>query len=88
MYIDNLTGIEFTFRTDDQYEDARMGGYIENYKIARVEVTYDDGSRIDAPYHSFEEFQKCVKQMWDAKNVVSVLPYQADHYYDIQEYAE
>jgi hypothetical protein len=38
MYIDNLTGIEFTFRTEDQYENARFCGYIENYKIARVEV--------------------------------------------------
>jgi len=26
--------------------------------------------------------------MWDAKNVINVLPYQADHYYDIQEYAD
>lgn len=88
MYIDNLTGIEFTFYTEDQYENARMSGYIEDYKIARIEVTYDDGSRIDAPYHSFEEFQNVIKRMWDAKNVISVLPYQADHYYDIQEYAE
>jgi hypothetical protein len=45
MYIDNLTGIEFTFYTESQYENARFGGYIDNYKIARIEVTYDDGSR-------------------------------------------
>jgi hypothetical protein len=88
MYIDNLTGIEFTFYTESQYENARFGGYIENYKIARIEVTYDDGSRIDAPYHSLEEFENCVKRMMNAKNVISVLPYQADHYYDIQEYAD
>lgn len=88
MYIDNLTGIEFTFYNEDQYENARMGGYIENYKIARIEVSYDDGSRIDAPYHSFEEFENCVKRMMNAKNVISVSPYQADHYYDIQEYAD
>jgi len=88
MYIDNLTGIEFTFYTEGQYENARFGGYIENYKIARIEVSYDDGSRIDAPYHSFEEFENCIKRMMNANNVISVLPYQADHYYDIQEYAE
>ena len=88
MYIDNLTGIEFTFYTESQYENARFGGYIDNYKIARIEVTYDDGSRIDAPYHSFEEFENCVKRMMNANNVISVLPYQADHYYDIQEYAD
>jgi len=88
MYIDNLTGIEFTFYNEDQYENARFGGYIDNYKIARIEVTYDDGSRIDAPYHSFEEFENCVKRMMNAKNVISVSPYQADHYYDIQEYAD
>ena len=88
MYIDNLTGIEFTFYNEDQYENARMGGYIENYKIARIEVSYDDGSRIDAPYHSFEEFENCIKRMMNAKNVISVSPYQADHYYDIQEYAD
>lgn len=88
MYIDNLTGIEFTFYTESQYENARFGGYIDNYKIARIEVTYDDGSRIDAPYHSFEEFESCVKRMMNANNVISVSPYQADHYYDIQEYAE
>jgi hypothetical protein len=88
MYIDNLTGIEFTFYTESQYENARFGGYIENYKIARIEVTYDDASRIDAPYHSFEEFENCVKRMMNANNVISVSPYQADHYYDIQEYAE
>ena len=88
MYIDNLTGTEFTFYTESQYENARFGGYIENYKIARIEVSYDDGSRIDAPYHSFEEFENCIKRMMNANNVISVLPYQADHYYDIQEYAE
>jgi len=88
MYIDNLTGIEFTFYTESQYENARFGGYIENYKIARIEVSYDDGSRIDAPYHSFEEFENCIKRMMNANNVISVLPYQADHYYDIQEYAD
>ncbi len=88
MYIDNLTGIEFTFYTESQYENARFGGYIDNYKIARIEVNYDDGSRIDAPYHSFEEFENCVKRMMNANNVISVSPYQADHYYDIQEYAE
>jgi len=88
MYIDKLTEIEFTFRTEDQYENARMGGYIDDYKIARIEVTYDDGSRIDAPYHSFEEFDNCIKRMKNAKNVISVSPYQADHYYDIQEYAD
>lgn len=88
MYIDNLTGIEFTFYTESQYENARFGGYIDNYKIARIEVTYDDGSRIDAPYHSFEEFENCVKRMMNANNVINVSPYQADHYYDIQEYAE
>lgn len=88
MYIDNLTGIEFTFYTESQYENARFGGYIDNYKIARIEVTYDDGSRIDAPYHSFEEFENCIKRMMNANNVISVLPYQADHYYDIQEYAD
>jgi len=88
MYIDNLTGIEFTFHTESQYENARFGGYIDNYKIARIEVTYDDGSRIDAPYHSFEEFENCIKRMMNANNVISVSPYQADHYYDIQEYAE
>lgn len=88
MYIDNLTGIEFTFYTESQYENARFGGYIDNYKIARIEVSYDDGSRIDAPYHSFEEFENCIKRMMNANNVISVLPYQADHYYDIQEYAE
>ena len=88
MYIDNLTGIEFTFYTESQYENARFGGYIENYKIARIEVSSDDGSRIDAPYHSFEEFENYIKRMMNANNVISVLPYQADHYYDIQEYAE
>jgi hypothetical protein len=65
-----------------------MGGYIDDYKIARIEVTYDDGSRIDAPYHSLEEFDNCIKRMKNAKNVISVLPYQGDHYYDIQEYAD
>jgi hypothetical protein len=81
-----IPDIEFDFIYEDDYYKARSSGYIDDYKMARVTRKYSDGSSIDYPCHSKEEFLKDIMNHHMSEGLVSFEAYQSVHYYDINDY--
>jgi len=78
--------ISFDFDTEEEYFKARCSGYIPDYNIARITRQHRDGSSIDYPCHSQEEFVKSIHQWILDDTVKSISAYHAIHYYDINDY--
>ncbi len=56
--MNELTNVEFTYKTHSEYLSDRLSGYIEAYKNVRIEVISSEGWHIDFPAHSEEEYFK------------------------------
>ena len=81
-----IPDIQFDFDTDEEYSKARAGGYIPDYNMARITKKHEDGSSIDYPCHSKEEFLNSIS-IWILDNTVTSLEaYHSIHYFDINEY--
>jgi|TARA_R110000868_G_scaffold158232_1_gene386223 hypothetical protein len=78
--------INFKFKTEAEYMSARFIGYIEEYDMARFDVLYDNGTRMDFPVHSEEEFNKESERLKNDSQVKNIRTYQSSHWYDIQDY--
>jgi len=74
---------EFTFKTEKDYNQARMTGYIDSYQMVRIEKSTDTYS-IDYPIHSLEEYNNTIEKMNEAN--IQYKAYQSTHSYDIQDY--
>jgi len=74
----------FTFKTEEEYENAKRSGYIDEYDVVRVMKVHPLGRSVDYPIHSEEEYEK-LKKNKDESNLVK-LSYQDKHYYDIMDY--
>lgn len=78
--------LEFDFDTEDEYMKARFSGYIPDYKIARILRKHVDGSSVDYPVHSKEEFLKSIGRWVLDNEVTSLEAYHSIHYYDVNDY--
>lgn len=78
--------VNFTFKTESEYESARFRGYISDYQIARVKVLNEGNGYVDFPVHSKEEFINLVGSLEERGAKFEAYP--ATHCYDIQDYAE
>lgn len=78
---------KFTFKTDNDYHNARGSGYIDTYDIVRVEVQREGGGSVDFPVHSEEELHKLLEE-YKQKGIKINKIYPAQHAYDIQDYYE
>lgn len=76
----------FDFDTEEEYYKARGTGYIPDYNIARIKRKHTDGSLIDYPCHSKQEFLTDIKRWLLDDSVISIEAYHDIHYYDIEEY--
>ncbi len=76
----------FDFDTEEEYYSARISGYIPDYSMARITREHSNGSLIDYPCHSREEFIKNIAMWISHEDVVSIEAYHSIHYYDIQDY--
>ncbi|MBM3201309.1 MAG: hypothetical protein FJZ56_02750 [Chlamydiae bacterium] len=79
-FLENPT---FTFKTIEEHENAKSGGYIDEYDIVRV-VMQNDFKTVDFPVHSLEEYNKIKNNENKAKYIVK--SYQEKHVYDVQDY--
>ena len=73
---------KFTFETNNQLMRAECRGYIPEYDIVRMVVKYTDGSTLDFPVKTLEEYHEMLK--YHAGRIVEIYP--AVHMYDIQDY--
>ena len=73
---------KFTFETNNELMRAECRGYIPEYDIVRMVVKYSDGSTIDFPVKTLEEYHKMLIE--HEGHIEEVYP--AVHYYDIQDY--
>lgn len=78
--------LEFDFNTMEEYYSARCTGYIEDYKMARIERIHKSGTSIDYPCHSKEGLLKQIHEFSMDETVVSFRAYQSTHYYDVRDY--
>ena len=58
-----MTNFKFTFKTDEEYSNARFTGFIPEYECVRMTVQRLGGGTIDFPIHSEEELHETVKRM-------------------------
>ena len=75
----------FTFKTDNEYHNARRSGYIDDYDIVRIEIKHPIGSRLDFATHSEEEYLEALDRIKKSEAQI-VRTYQDKMYYDINEY--
>jgi hypothetical protein len=75
----------FTFKTDNEYHNARRSGYIDDYDIVRIEIKHPLGSRLDFATHSEEEYLEALDRIKKSEAQI-VRTYQDKMYYDINEY--
>jgi hypothetical protein len=78
------TDFKFTFKTDDDYYNARSSGYIDEYDIVRIEAS-GNGRTIDFPLHSEEQYIKTIND-FKQKGIKINKVYPEKHYYDINDY--
>jgi hypothetical protein len=69
----------FTFKTDEEYEVKRDSTTFFDYNIVRMIVQLEDGSTLDFPCHSQEDYENCSKR-WEGR-IIDV--YEAEHYYEM-----
>lgn len=75
----------FTFKTDNDYHNARSSGYIDDYDIVRIEVKHPSGGGVDFATHSEEEYFEALKRIRESGAEI-VRTYQDKMYYDINDY--
>jgi hypothetical protein len=75
----------FTFKTDNEYHNARRSGYIDDYDIVRIEIKHPLGSRLDFATHSEEEYLEALDRIKKSEAQI-IRTYQDKMYYDINEY--
>lgn len=75
----------FTFKTHNEYHNARRSGYIDDYDIVRIEIKHPLGSRLDFATHSEEEYLEALDRIKKSEAQI-VRTYQDKMYYDINEY--
>jgi hypothetical protein len=78
-----MENFKFTFKTENDYMEARSRGYIDNYDMVRMNYKSKESS-IDYPIHSEEEYNKAIDIL--NNHGIDYNAYQAIHYYDITEY--
>lgn len=86
--------IKFTFKTDSDYNAARMSGYIPQYNTARFRVYHPaqviadteitDPGFVDFPVHSQEEYDILVQRYTNAGSKFET--YSSEHSFDINDY--
>lgn len=72
----------FTFETNHELMRAQMQGYVSEYDIIRMVVKYADGSTVDFPVKTLEEYYEMLE--YHNGHIDNVYP--AVHYYDVAEY--
>lgn len=75
----------FTFKTDNDYHNARSSGYIDDYDIVRIEVKHPSGGGVDFATHSEEEYFEALDRIKKSGAKI-VRTYQDKMYYDINDY--
>lgn len=75
----------FTFKTDNDYHNARSSGYIDDYDIVRIEVKHPSGGGVDFATHSEEEYFEALRRIRESGAEI-VRTYQDKMYYDINDY--
>jgi hypothetical protein len=72
----------FTFENDDELFEAERSGYIESYDIVRICRETSNGSSIDYPCKSREQFNWHLNEYKDS--IVKIYP--SKHFYDVMDY--
>ena len=73
---------DFTFKTNAELIDAkRKNNYIHSYNIVRIEREMPNGSSIDYPCETYEDYEKEIKRNGKILNI-----YPADHMYEFEIY--
>lgn len=75
----------FTFKTDNDYHNARSSGYIDDYDVVRIEVKHPSGGGVDFATHSEEEYFEALDRIKKSGSEI-VKTYQDKMYYDINDY--
>jgi len=75
----------FTFKTDNDYHNARSSGYIDDYDVVRIEVRHPSGGGVDFATHSEEEYFEALDRIKKSDSEI-VKTYQDKMYYDINDY--
>jgi hypothetical protein len=75
--------MQFTFKTQEAYDNARLTGFIDCYDIVRIK-RFDSTGLFDFPVHTQEDFEK-VTQNYN-KLGIKFEAYASKHFFDIQDY--
>jgi len=75
----------FTFKTDNDYHNARSSGYIDDYDVVRIEVRHPSGGGVDFATHSEEEYFEALDRIKKSGSEI-LKTYQDKMYYDINDY--
>jgi len=78
------TDFKFTFKTDNDYHNARSSGYIDDYDIVRIEAS-GNGRTVDFPVHSEEQYLQTIND-FKQRGIKINKVYPDKHYYDINDY--
>jgi len=73
---------KFTFETNQDLMRAQWSGYIPEYDIVRMVVKYADGSTLDFPVKTLEEYNEMLA--YHNGRIENIYP--AVHMYDIKDY--
>jgi hypothetical protein len=78
---------KFKFETEKELSEAKMNGYIDLCDVVRINVRYkDDGTQVDSPYTSREEYIK-VLELFNSREDVEILDvYQDKWMWDAYDY--
>ena len=78
---------KFRFETEKELSEAKMNGYIDLCDVVRINVRYsDDGTQVDSPYTSREEYIK-VLELFNSREDVEILDvYQDKWMWDVMDY--
>jgi len=75
----------FTFKTDNDYHNARSSGYIDDYDVVRIEVRHPSGGGLDFATHSEEEYFEALDRIKKSGSEI-IKTYQDKMFYDINDY--
>jgi hypothetical protein len=78
---------KFRFETEKELSEAKMNGYIDLCDVVRINVRYkDDGTQVDSPYTSREEYIKVLELFNNREDVEILKVYQDKWMWDVMDY--
>lgn len=83
--IDDSDRFKFTFKTNDEYWNARNTGFIPDFDMVSIVAEYPSGDELEIQVKTEEEFKDKMREL-DMKGVKIKERYQNQDFFDIKDY--